>query len=335
MLFQLITGNFIQNFSFFSIFFLFLKFKSKIYTRFLLTSAIICILGLAILFSGNRMPLILFLLGLATVFLFRNELRKIILVSLVALLTLATFAISYDERIKDSYYSLYSNTIGIAIWAITKKNPFKTNNIFVKKNEIETKSEAPDAKVENKNFFFFLSYNENIRLITSSLDVWSRNKIFGNGIKSFRVDCLRLFANNPKYTIDQPRSIENLLVFKTPNEESENEGERKIGRLCSNHPHNYYIQILTETGIVGFVVISIIAFLFLNFVFKNLKFLKESNMGNFLVLACVISLFLAMFPFRTTGGFFSTSNITYIVLVSSIILSYKKKSIIKKSTNLF
>ena len=121
-----------------------------------------------------------------------------------------------------------------------------------------------------------------------------------------------------------------MFYFRTVNEELGNEGERKIGRLCSNHPHNYYIQILTETGIVGFAVISIIAFLFLIFVFKNFKFLKESNMGNFLVLACVISLFLAMFPLRTSGDIFSTGNITYIVLISSIILSYKKKSIIKK-----
>ena len=58
--------------------------------------------------------------------------------------------------------------------------------------------------------------------------------------------------------------------------------------------------------------------------FKNLKFLKRNNLESFFILACSISLFLEMFPLRTTGSIFSTSNITYIILISSILLSYKK-----------
>ena len=29
----------------------------------------------------------------------------------------------------------------------------------------------------------------------------------------------------------------------------------KKNRLCSNHPHNYYLEILTETGAVGLIII--------------------------------------------------------------------------------
>ena len=75
---ELIAGGFIQNFSFFSILFVTLILKNKNNLRFILTTIIICILGISIMLSGNRMPLILFLFGLLLVFLFNNQLRKII-----------------------------------------------------------------------------------------------------------------------------------------------------------------------------------------------------------------------------------------------------------------
>ena len=166
----------------------------------------------------------------------------------------------------------------------------------------------------------------------TALDIWSRNWILGNGIKSFRIDCIKLFGNNPEYSI---RDYENSLQQIEKNLHFLNPFQKKYvllryqnfllqkKRLCSNHPHNYYLQILTETGILGFFIISIIAFLFLVFIFKNFKFLKRGNMESFFILACSISLFLEMFPFRTTGSIFSTGNITYIVLVSSFLLRYK------------
>ena len=196
-----------------------------------------------------------------------------------------------------------------------------------------------------KEIFHFVKDNSQLRLIVTAFDIWSRNKILGNGIKSFRMDCIKLFGNNPEYSIVEYTGP-TLDVVKTKFHYLNHTFikyiylyyqdiyplllERKQ-RLCSNHPHNYYLQILTEIGIVGFFIISIIAFLFLAFVFKNFKFLKGSNIENFLILSCVISLFLEMFPFKNSGSIFSTYNIAYIVLISSIILSYKKILITKKN----
>ena len=52
--------------------------KNKNYIRFILTTIIICILALGILFSGNRMPLILYLFGLVLTFFFSDKLKIII-----------------------------------------------------------------------------------------------------------------------------------------------------------------------------------------------------------------------------------------------------------------
>jgi O-antigen ligase len=108
--------------------------------------------------------------------------------------------------------------------------------------------------------------------------------------------------------------------------------ESKKNRLCSSHPHNYYFEILTETGIVGLFVTLMIASLFVVFILKNFKFFKGNNIENFILLAATIGLILEAFPFRSSGSIFTTNNATYIILIASIILSHKKRQIVSKRT---
>ena len=54
-----------------------------------------------------------------------------------------------------------------------------------------------------------------------------------------------------------------------------NNSEYKVSEFsCSTHPHNYSIQLLAETGILGFFLfVSFYLFLLLNFI--NLIFEKK------------------------------------------------------------
>ena len=117
--------------------------------------------------------------------------------------------------------------------------------------------------------------------------------MFGNGIKSFRQDCREIII------------------------------EQKRG-LCSNHPHNYYFEILTELGIIGIFITMIVGLFFIIFLFKQRSLLSHNNYKNLFLLAAVISLFLEVFPFKSTGSIFTTNNATYITLISGIILCYKE-----------
>ena len=130
------------------------------------------------------------------------------------------------------------------------------------------------------------------------------NKYIGGGIKNFRYYCHHR-PNIPK--------------------------DSKF--ICNMHPHNYYLEVLTETGLVGFVVISIIfSLILLNTFYK--KYFTKSHLQNNILIIPFIFLFIAeIFPIKSTGSFFTTGNTTYLFLIISILigLSYKNNSIENKN----
>ena len=90
--------------------------------------------------------------------------------------------------------------------------------------------------------------------------------------------------------------------------------------------HNYYLEILTETGIIGFTIILLIFFnvLFISFFkkyFSNLPLENNDKMIPF------IFLFIAeIFPLKSTGSFFTTGNATYIFLILGIIIGLARSN---------
>jgi len=201
----------------------------------------------------------------------------------------------------ENHYGIFVYNIKDAAIQLPKKIK---NNILL---SIKGKEELNDSKLTvksicSKNNCKDLEQHAYKKLALTAIEVWKKNKLFGNGIKSFRYECHKI--------IDEQRG---KLLLTTPK------------GLCSNHPHNYYFEILTDLGIAGSVLILGIAFLFVVFLIKNYEALKKgNNLQNLLLLAATISLLLEVFPFKSTGSIFTTNNTTYIILMASIILSYKK-----------
>ena len=97
------------------------------------------------------------------------------------------------------------------------------------------------------------------------------------------------------------------------------------------HPHNYYLEILTETGIFGLLILLaiFIKILFLNISYK--KFFKLDFFQNYQLLPFFVLFITEIFPLKSTGSFFTTANATYIFLILSItIASLKKYNLIAK-----
>ena len=325
---ELIAGGYIKNFSFFALVFLIFKFKNKIYFKFFSIILAINILGVGILLSGNRIPLTLFFMGLFLIFFFNLNLKKIIIVSLLSLYITFNFLFSFDAAKEFKFGDFYNkarfviNTFNKNLFNPDKNEVYKvtdwgyidkTNVNFLNRTE-ETRYRSLYTRMKNLqdkdpllyDFDSFWVKNNSrdghIKLFLTGLDLWRKNIIFGNGIKSFRLDCAKLQLH-------------------------------KEYRLCSNHPHNYYIEILTETGVIGLISIMLISLLFAVFIFKNFKFLRGTNKEILILLASTISLIIEAFPARSTGSIFTTHNATYIILIASIILCYQKILNRKKTTS--
>ncbi len=120
------------------------------------------------------------------------------------------------------------------------------------------------------------------------------NKIIGVGSKNFRN-----FCSNKKYE------------------------ESKLS--CSTHPHNYYIQILAETGLIGFLFLLTALFYFCKYVFQHLilKFKGKYYFNDFEI--CVLSgIAIYLWPFVPTGSVLNNwLSITLILNLPFLIWSRK------------
>ena len=133
-----------------------------------------------------------------------------------------------------------------------------------------------------KNQYTAIIMPVHIGLFTSAIDIFQKNIFFGSGVKTFRINC--------RHT-DENKIISLKKVLPTV-------------AFCSTHPHNYYLQLLAETGITGFLFIFLI-FLKLSFNYlKQLYFLinnkKEINKSYICILNGLIIIIL---PLTTSGSF--------------------------------
>ena len=128
------------------------------------------------------------------------------------------------------------------------------------------------------------------------------NKVFGAGLKGFRFECY----NNKKYNND-----ENII--------------------CSSHPHNTVMQIISELGIVGILFyLAAFSYVFWNliifFIKNNFKKDKPARDDEIKMLA-YLSLFITLWPLTTSGSFFNNwLSIIYYLPIFLILKDFKNLS---------
>ena len=88
--------------------------------------------------------------------------------------------------------------------------------------------------VIKEDYFIPLKY---YLMFKTSINIFKNNYFFGTGVKSFREQCKK----------NQYYIIENYSAFKDKPHDYY-PGYTGIDG-CSTHPHNYYFQLLSETGI--------------------------------------------------------------------------------------
>jgi O-antigen ligase len=94
---------------------------------------------------------------------------------------------------------------------------------------------------------------------------------------------------------------------------------------CDVHPHNFYVQLLAETGIIGFMFL---AGLFLYFIYISLKhffyylFKKRKWFSDYQI--CLLSgLLITIWPITSNGNFYTN----YLMLIYSLQIGFFKKDL--------
>ena len=91
-------------------------------------------------------------------------------------------------------------------------------------------------------------------------------------------------------------------------------------QFCSSHPHNYYLELLSELGLIGFILALIILTYTLYLLITSKRQFVSGNFTNNLISPFILVFLVEIFPIKTSGSFFTTGNATFIFLILGIII---------------
>ena len=132
-------------------------------------------------------------------------------------------------------------------------------------------------------------------------NIWKSNILFGTGHKTFRLEC-----GTKEYLI------------KTQSQEN---------RGCATHPHNIYLEALSDSGIFGFISFM---FFILFIIFKSFKNkIHKSEFNGFL-----ITFYLMVWPLSTNGNFFNNRIAITNFLIIGIIAYASKVNLFNNLTKI-
>ena len=146
---------------------------------------------------------------------------------------------------------------------------------------------------EDKKITFFSIQHESHAI--AAIKIFKDNPILGIGPKNFRFECRKEDYNISEFS-------------------------------CTSHPHNFYIQLLAETGLLGIIIPLIFLFNILKFYIK-LFFIKFSNKLHDInvMRICIYSSFLiTFFPLIPTGNIFNNWLSIIFYLPLGFFISEKK-----------
>jgi len=144
--------------------------------------------------------------------------------------------------------------------------------------------------IENKEFTLDTGYGH---LFYSAIKIWIDKPLIGAGTKNYRKICERDEYN-----------------FETKNNT----------QLCSTHPHNYVLELLSEAGLIGLILFYSIFFYLIKESGLTKKILKK-NLNKLNIKFSIMSLILILWPISTTGSILTNKNSILLWFIFGIVYS--------------
>ena len=152
-------------------------------------------------------------------------------------------------------------------------------------------------KQDNNTDGLYIFSKEHTHHYLTAYKMYLDNKVFGVGVKNFRK-----FCSDKRYEVSK--------------------------MSCAPHPHNSYVQILSEIGIIGFLFLIFVFVYFSKYILKHLllKFKSKYYFTDFEI--CILSgVVIYLWPFIPTGNVFS-NWINIAMILNLPFLIWSRKSII-------
>ncbi|WP_099340033.1 O-antigen ligase family protein [Candidatus Fonsibacter ubiquis] len=144
--------------------------------------------------------------------------------------------------------------------------------------------------IKKNGFSQYLNISQNYAHNITAYRIFLNYPLVGVGVKNFYTECVKDLYNDEKLNYNLAR--------------------------CSTHPHQYYFEILSETGVIGLItfVLTFFYLLYTGFV----TYFKKRNL---ILLGSLSFLTSSLIPFIPSGSFFTTYGASIFWLNIGIILS--------------
>ena len=136
-----------------------------------------------------------------------------------------------------------------------------------------------------------------LKIYNASLHIFLENPFLGTGLKSFLYECKKLQNNN------------------------NNNNNNNKSFTCSTHPHNIYLEILVNQGILGLLLFLLFIFILINNIYAKINFSQVNIEKKILSIFFFTILISELIPIRSYGSIFSTVNGSIFWFLLSIISS--------------
>ena len=258
-------------------------------------------------FLKDELKIAHFLLGFALVSIgyyfekCRNKSYKFIIAGYVFLILLLISIFLTGERANS-----IRSFICIVIFSLLVKNSFKLKKILIicivispiiiyfSSDRIKGRFEMYlSTKYGNENFLKTFHESHHGAHYFTAFEIFKSYPIFGIGNKNFREECLNEKYNNLTYA--------------------------RISERCSTHPHQIYLELISEHGIIGSAIILFVIFYS---IFKSIIiYSKKNNLIHIGATLFVASTFIPIIP---SGSFFTSFDATIFWFNYGVMLSYNK-----------